>query len=211
MGLYSRRVFPRLTRWVMSQSILKEQRTRALADAHGEVLEVGFGPGLNLPFYPSAVDRLTGIDVNAAMLELVAEAAVPFPFRCEVLNGEQLPFREASFDCAVSTWTLCSIRDVRPALGEIRRVLRPGGLFLFVEHGLCPEPPVQRWQHWLTPLQRRIGGGCHLNRDIAELIETSGFEICRLERFYLKKTPRFLGYTYRGTARPSPSREVNRD
>ncbi len=204
MGIYRRWFLPRLTRWAMSKESVREQRGPALASARGEVLEIGAGPGLNLPFYPETVASLVAIDVNPGMFELAAEPAAPFPVRRKVLDGEDLPFDDESFDCVVSTWTLCSIPRVGRALEEVWRVLRPGGRLLFAEHGASPDASVRRWQDRLTPLHRRLTGGCHLNRDIPALIEAAGLQCGPLERFYLPRSPRILGYTYRGRASKPP-------
>jgi len=166
------------------------------------VLEIGFGTGLNLPFYPERVQRLVALDVNPAMPALakkrIAASAIAVDYR--VLDGESLPFSDASFDCVVSTWTLCSIRRVEQALAEVRRVLRPGGRFFFVEHGLSPDPDVAVWQHRLTPMQRVIADGCHLDRDIAALVKNAGFALVQLEQQYAEGLSSVLGYFSLGIA-----------
>lgn len=202
MGLYCDWIFPRIVDWGMRAELLTRQRRDLLAGARGAVLEIGFGSGLNLPHYPRAVTSLVAIDHSRGMLRLAREriASAAFPVESRLLDGENLPSPEQRFDTVVSTWTLCSIRDVGRALREARRVLRPGGRLLFVEHGLSPEPAVRVWQRRLNPIQNRIGGGCNLNRDIAALVEGSGFRMERLELFYLDSAPKWLGYTYKGSA-----------
>lgn len=205
MSLYSRRIFPRLCHWVMADGRLGEARRRALEPAAGEVVEIGFGTGLNLAHYPAAVERVAGVDPNPGMHRLArpaVEAARGEGLAVELHTApaERLPFPDARFDCAVSTWTLCSIGDVEAALAEIRRVLKPGGRLLFLEHGLSHEPRVARWQRRLTPLQKRLADGCHLDRDAEALIATAGFAIPAAERFYLPWAPKLVGYLYRGVA-----------
>lgn len=205
MGFYSRWIFPRLCHLGMTSARLAELRRQALAEVSGEVLEIGFGSGVNLPHYPAGpggVAALTAIDRNPGMAPLARRAAAraTFPVRLETVAAEEMPFAEASFDFAVSTWTLCSLPAPAAALAEIGRVLRPGGRLVFVEHGLSDDPGVARWQRRLTPIQRRVADGCHLDRDIAALVGASAFAVTRLERFDLEKVPRFAGHTYRGEA-----------
>ena len=186
----------------MASGRLDEIRREALAGVAGEVLEIGFGTGLNLPHYPEGVSALSAVDANPGMARLARTRvrAAPFPVRLETVAAENLPFDDARFDVVVSTWTLCSIARPERALAEIRRVLRPGGRFVFVEHGLHGDRAVARWQRWLTPLQRRVADGCHLDRDIAALVADSGLEIVHLERGDLPGTPRVAGHLYRGEA-----------
>lgn len=201
MGLYSRFLFPFGCELAMSRASFAKLRASVLAGVTGDVLEIGFGTGLNLPHYPPAVRRLTAVDANPGMSRKarrrIAESAIAVEHR--VLDCERLPIADESFDSAVSSWTLCSITDVGQALREIRRVLRPGGRFFFLEHGLSNEPKVQRWQHRLTPLQKIIGGGCHLNRNFRELIGEQ-LEMLELTEFYMEDVPRLGGYVYRGIA-----------
>jgi ubiquinone/menaquinone biosynthesis C-methylase UbiE len=202
MGLYSRYVFPRLMHWSMSQAAFDEERKRALADVRGRVLEIGFGTGLNLPHYPPDVRMITAIDRNAGTLRLAAKqlAASSIEVEHRVLSSERLPMDNASFDSVVSTFTLCSIKDLAAALAEVRRVLSPGGRFVFLEHGLSPEPRVARWQKRLTPIIRMVGDGCHLNRPIRRLIEQAGFNVARCDEGYLAGLHKLGGYLYRGMA-----------
>jgi ubiquinone/menaquinone biosynthesis C-methylase UbiE len=203
MGLYSRYLFPRLMDSMLSSAEIQNLRKSVLADVQGEVFEIGFGTGLNLPHYPSNVTGITTVDPNAGAKRLaerrIAKSSIPVAHR--VLSGERLPFEDESFDSVVSTFTLCSIPKVDQAVHELRRILKPQGRFYFLEHGLSEDPGIQWWQHKLTPLNRRIGDGCHLDRNAGAIIQNNGFRIEHLENFYLTKAPRFSGYIYRGTAR----------
>lgn len=217
MGFYRQWLFPRLCHLTMSSPHLGELRRSVVAEASGDVLELGFGTGLNLPHYPPAVRSVTGVDPNAGMKRLArakgaGDAAGEAggaergrtgrpPVRLELGRAEQLPFEAGCFDTVVSTWTLCSVDDPVRALAEVARVLRPGGTFRFLEHGKSDDPRVERWQRRLTPLQRRVADGCHLDRDFAALLAASPLAAERLECFYAPKTPKVAGFLYRGTAR----------
>ena len=206
MGLYSRFIFPRLLDRMMSGENFSQIRHRLLAQVHGKTLEVGFGTGLNLGHYTVRVEQLTAIDVNPGMdrTALRRIAGSPLQVESQVLDGQALPFEDRTFDCVVSTWTLCSISDVGAALNEIFRVLKLLGHFYFVEHGQSPDPGVRKWQDRLTPIQKIIGDGCHLNRQIEDLIVSTGFDVDELENFYMDDVPRIGGYLYFGSAtRPS--------
>ncbi len=202
MGFYSTRILPRLLDLSMSSSGLQLYRARVLAQAYGEVLEIGFGSGLNLPYYPAHVRKITTVDANPGMNKLALKRIEASPIAVEnhVLNGERLPFENEAFDTIVSTWTLCSIAKVEQALSELRRVLKPSGRFLFIEHGLSPDPKVQVWQQRLTPFQRKLADGCHLNRNIKQLILDQQFQLQELKEFYIDQTPKFEGYMYQGIA-----------
>lgn len=202
MGLYSRWLFPRLCDWVMRQPRLSALRRELLSGVKGEVLEIGFGSGLNLPHYPKGVTRITAVDPNGAMSRLAEKRvnASPIPVDYKIIGAERIPIGDAAFDSVVSTWTLCSIPDVGLALKEIGRLLKPGGRFFFLEHGRSAEPNVAAWQDRLTPLNKKLAGGCHLNRDIGEIIEAAGLKIVALDRFYLEKGPKIASYFYRGAA-----------
>jgi ubiquinone/menaquinone biosynthesis C-methylase UbiE len=173
-----------------------------LAHASGNLLEIGFGTGLNLPYYPPHVRKLTTVDPNAGMYRRarrrIKQTGIEVDRR--VLGGERLPFEDGTFDCIVSTFTLCSIEEVAPALREVYRVLKAGGKFLFLEHGLSPELNVRKWQHRLNWLQRWLAGGCHLDRDMRALISAQPFASVQMDEFYIEKTPRTHGYLYRGIA-----------
>ena len=202
MGLYHHCVFPYLLDLAMSSKALRRPRQRALAPASGRILEIGFGTGVNLQHYPPGVTRIEAIDPDVDLDRFsgprIAASSIDVDFHH--LDAERLPFAGQSFDTVVCTLTLCSIPRVEEALAEVRRVLRRGGQFLFLEHGLSPEPAVARWQHRLTPLQKRLGGGCHLNRDTARLVATAGLRADRLDRYYLERTPRVAGYLTEGRA-----------
>jgi ubiquinone/menaquinone biosynthesis C-methylase UbiE len=201
VSLYRRHIFPRAMDWALSQATFTAYRRAVLAVVDGEVLEIGFGTGLNLAHYPASVSRLTIVDPNPGVHALARSriAAAPFPIDRHLLGVERLPMADAAFDCVVSTWTLCSIPDVDRALAEIRRVLKPGGRFCFVEHGRSEDVGVRRWQDRLTPLQRRLADGCHLNRDIAALVARH-FRIDTLDRSYAEQAPRIIGCMYQGIA-----------
>lgn len=185
----------------MRRADLSDLRRALLADVSGEVLEIGFGTGLNLPHYPLQTRKLTTVDPNPGMIALAKKriAASPIPVEIRLLDAERLPFPDRSFDAVVSTWTLCSIPNIDQALREIHRVLKPGGRFFFIEHGLSHEPKVRRWQHRLTPFNKKVADGCHLNREIQSLL-VGHFELLQLDRFYLKGAPKIYGYLYRGVA-----------
>jgi ubiquinone/menaquinone biosynthesis C-methylase UbiE len=179
-------------------------RARVAAALEGDVLEVGFGSGLNVPHYPAAVTQVRAVDPATIGRKLAAKRVASSGAVVEYvdLDGEALSQESASIDHALATWTLCSIPHVDRALREIRRVLRPGGSFHFVEHGRSPDPDVASWQDRLTPVQRRVAGGCHLNRPIAELVIASGLKIIRLENYYAKG-PRPFAYMFEGVATKS--------
>ena len=207
MGLYARHVFPRFMDWALGRPRFQREREQVLAAAGGEVLEIGFGTGLNLRHYPPGVTRLTAIDVADLLPARAGRriAAAPFSVERVRLTAERLPFPDRRFDCAVSTWTLCSIPDALAALREVRRVLKPGGFFVFLEHGRSDDPRVARWQDIFNPIQRRIGVGCNLNRPIDALVRDAGFAITRLERYVIEGEPRIMAEMYRGTASPRAS------
>ena len=204
MGLYSNVIFPRFMNFLMSNKLMTKQRKIVLAEARGEILEIGFGTGLNLPHYPDHVQKITVLDPNAGMKSLAERQIKRSRIKVEslTLSGERLPMNDGSFDTIVCTWTLCSIPAVGQALREVRRVLRPGGRFLFIEHGLSDKPGVQKWQHRLNPIERAIGDGCNLNRPIEQLIQAEGLKLMNLDRFDLPQTPKILGHLYRGAAEP---------
>jgi len=207
MGVYARHVFPRLMDWTLGRRHFGEERKVALAPARGDVLEIGFGTGLNLPHYPPGVRRLVALDAVDLLPLRTAQRIVraPFPVERVELTAEQLPFPDTHFDCAVSTWTLCSIPDALAALRELRRVLKPDGVFVFLEHGRSDQPRVAQWQDRLNPIQRVMGVGCNLNRPIDTLIRDAGFAITHLDRYAIAGEPRIMAEMYRGTAAPHAS------
>lgn len=201
MGLYNERILPYLLDISMADAILGRYRRAALADVDGEVLEIGFGTGLNLPYYPDQVHQLVTVDPSPGVHRLAQKRIDASPITVEhcMISGEALPMADGTFDSVVSTFTLCTIPQIEKALAEIYRVLKPGGRFFFVEHGLSPEPGVQTWQNCLTPIQKRIAGGCHFNRDMGQLIDQQ-FDQVQIEAAYADKVPKVAGYFYRGTA-----------
>jgi ubiquinone/menaquinone biosynthesis C-methylase UbiE len=202
MKVYSHYIFPRLLEKMMSGGEFPELRKSILADVSGDVFEIGFGTGLNLPHYPPGVKRITTVDPNPGSQKLakrrIAHSSIEVVHH--TLSGEHLDLPSDSFDSVVCTFTMCSIPNVDAAMAEMRRLLRKGGRMFFVEHGLSNDPHIQRWQNRLTPLNRIIGDGCHLNRNPSLTISNSGLQITSLDNFYLKKAPRFAGYIYRGIA-----------
>jgi len=202
VGFYSRAIFPRLCDLALSQPFVAKHRQELLSQASGVILEIGFGTGLNLQHYPEMVRKIATVDPNPGMhrkaKKRIEQSRIEVDQR--LLSGEQLPFDEASFDCVVSTFTLCSIDDVNRAIGEVHRVLRPGGRFLFLEHGLSPDPKVQKWQHRLNWLQQHLADNCHLDRNMRVRISSQPFSDVEAAEFYLEKGPRTHGYMYQGVA-----------
>lgn len=203
MGFYQDHVVPLLIHLSMRQRRLTAYRGRVVPGAEGRVLEIGIGSGLNLPFYAATVERVIGLDPSPKLLAMTRKAPRQTSLPVELIesSAEAIPLHDRSIDTVVTTWTMCSIPDIQRALVEMRRVLKPGGRLLFVEHGRAPEPGVRRWQDRLTPVWRCIGGGCHLNRAISELVESAGFGIERLETGYMPG-PKPLAFMYEGSARP---------
>ena len=202
MSFYHHYIFPRVLDLVMSSRRLHGPRGRTLAAASGRILEIGFGTGRNLPHYPPTVKRIEAIDPDTDLDRLsmprIAHAAIEVDFHH--LDAAHLPFEEARFDTVVSTFTLCSIPDVVHALGEVRRVLKPGGQFLFLEHGRSPDESVARWQDRLNRAWMPLAGGCHLNRPMRALVQEAGLAIGPAKDYYLASTPRFVGYLTEGVA-----------
>jgi len=202
VSIYDRWILPRLTHFVMRSQMLADYRARAVAAASGDVLEIGMGSGLNLPFYGQKVRRVIGVEPSAPLVRIAEEGArrVSVPIDFLLISAEELPLPDSSVDTAVTTWSLCTIPDPVKALREVRRVLRNSGQLIFVEHGLAPEPGVATWQNRLTPLWCRCAGGCHLNRPIADLVREAGFVITNLQTGYMSR-PKFASFMYEGTAR----------
>ncbi|MDH4087083.1 MAG: class I SAM-dependent methyltransferase [Nitrospira sp.] len=202
MGLYATQIFPRLMDWVMARPAFSQLREALLQLASGEVLEIGFGTGLNLRHYPTTITRLSIVDPATLLPAKVARrmAAAPYPIQTTHVTAENLPFPDRHFDYVVSTWTLCTIPDPVQALQEVARVLKSEGHFLFLEHGRSEDQKIAAWQDRLNPIQNVMGCGCHLNRQIDGLITQSGLSIAHLDRFSMQGVPRLAGEMYRGTA-----------
>lgn len=201
MGFYSQVIFPRLLDWAMSNPTFAKYREEVLTGVEGEVLEIGFGTGLNLSYYPPSLQKLVTVDPNVGSNQIAQKRiqASDIEIDNRILNGENLPMADNTFDAVVSTWTLCSIAKVEQALSEIYRVLKPGGKFFFIEHGLSDEPKVQVWQNRLNPLQNIIADGCNLNRNMRELVQKQ-FDNLTVEEFYLEDLPKVGAYMYQGVA-----------
>ncbi len=186
----------------MGNKQIGKLRKRALAGLSGSVVELGFGSGTNVPYYPPAVERVYAIDPALVGRRLAAKrlAASDIPVEFIGLDGTAIPLADASVDNALSTWTLCTIPDVGAALREVRRVLRPGGRLVYLEHGLSDDPKIVRRQHRFNPIQNRFAGGCNIDRDPTALIAAEGFEIEHADNFVISG-PKIMSYMYAGTAR----------
>ncbi len=202
MSIYSRVIFPRLCEFALNNGHVAKHRRHLLENVRGDILEIGFGTGLNLACYPEHVRKLTVVDPNPGMHRFaqrrIQERGIEVDHH--MLSSERLPFEEGRFDCVVSTFTLCSINGVTQALGEVFRVLKPGGQFLFLEHGLSPDTRVQRWQRRLNWLEMHLADGCRLDRNIKSLVAEQPFASVQSEEMYLEKAPPTHGYLYRGVA-----------
>lgn len=207
MPFWTDEVVPRMTDKMLGNREVAGHRKRVIEGLRGDVVEIGFGSGLNVPHYPVDVTTVFAVDPSLVGRKLSADrvAASSVPIKFVGLDGESLPLDDASVDAALSTFTLCTIPDAARAMREVYRVLRPGGRFHFLEHGLCPEPGVARWQHRINPIQRRVAGGCTLDRPIEDLIRDAGFEITELHHDQLAG-PGFMrpwAYLYEGMATKS--------
>ena len=204
MGLYDRYILPKVVHFTCGLKPNMRQRAKVVPRAHGRVLEIGIGSGLNLPYYDSAkVSKVWGLDPSPEMIQMARRAAASLPFEVEFIGlpGEEIPLEDSSIDTVVVTYTLCTIADTAPALRQISRVLRPGGELVFCEHGAAPDASVRRWQDRLNPMWKRLGGGCNLNRPIPELIEAGGFRIKSLDTMYIPGW-RPASFNYWGAAVP---------
>jgi SAM-dependent methyltransferase len=202
MGFYNDHIVPRIINVACGLKENRPHRERVCAGLHGEVVEIGFGSGLNVPFYPTAVRSVAAVEPSDVAWKLASKHldASPVTVERSGLDGESLPFADDSFDSAISTWTMCTIPDLPAALAELRRVLRPDGTLHFVEHGLAPDDKVVRWQNRLNGLEQRVLGGCNLNRPIVDELERAGFVIKELDRFYDKGAPKFVAAFNLGVA-----------
>jgi ubiquinone/menaquinone biosynthesis C-methylase UbiE len=207
MGIYADNVLPRIINVACGMKSNEPIRERVCAGLHGQVLEIGFGSGLNVPHYPEAVTGVAAVEPAETGWKLARKRveAARVPVQRTGLDGQSIPLPDDSCDTALSTWTLCTIPDVARALQEVRRVLKPGGTFHFVEHGLAPDEKVQRLQHRLEPVQKRLFGGCHLTRQIVDLLTDAGFTITRKEVFYEAGAPKFLAADTLGVATGQPA------
>jgi ubiquinone/menaquinone biosynthesis C-methylase UbiE len=202
MDFYAKYVLPRLIDVAMRNKETARLRAEWIPHARGQVLEIGIGSGLNLPFYSPEVEHVYGADPSVELGRLAHKRAVAGSTKVEFLfqsAEEPLPLANAGIDTVVVTWTLCSIPNAPAALQEMRRVLKPGGRLIFLEHGLASDPGVVAWQNRITPFWKRFTGGCHLNRKIDQLIGDAGFHITELKTDYLPG-PRAMTYTYQGFA-----------
>lgn len=202
MGIYADKVLPRIVDKCCGMKSNGPLRERVCGGLHGQVVEVGFGSGHNIPYYPDAVTGVAAIEPADIGWRLAAKrlAGTTVPVERTGLDGQSLPLPDGSCDTALSTWTLCTIPDVAMALQEVRRVLKPGGTLHFIEHGLAPDEKVQRLQHRLEPVQKRLFGGCHLTRPIAQLLTDAGFTITEVDEFYEDGAPKFLAAESLGVA-----------
>jgi ubiquinone/menaquinone biosynthesis C-methylase UbiE len=204
MSFYAKHVLPRLIELAMKNKEMARLRAQWIPQARGEVLEVGIGSGLNLAFYSGEVQHIFGVDPSMELQRLAQERASVLPLNVEFLPQsaeEALPLANSSIDTALLTWTLCSIPNHLKALDEIKRVLKPSGRLIFIEHGRAPDPRVSVWQDCLTPIWKKMAGGCHLNRKIDEIIARSGFDTSELHTCYMPG-PKPMTYTYQGIAQP---------
>lgn len=204
MSLYEDRILPHVINLACGNAVIQDLRREMVPLAEGRVLEVGMGPGLNIPFYDSSrVEMVWGLEPSEGMRRKARAnlARAPFEVRWLSLPGEEIPLDDDSADTVLLTFTLCTIPDWRSALAQMRRVLKPGGRLIFCEHGAAPDPGVRRWQDRVNPVWKKVCGGCNINRPMDRLLESSGFRFEHIDVGYMPRTPRIAGYHYRGVAR----------
>lgn len=204
MNLYERFILPELIQLVCSNKQFREKRLSLIPQASGRVLEIGMGSGLNLPFYNTEqVKHILALEPSERLRQKAHHQStlITIPVELSSHGAEDIPLEQHTIDTVVTTFTLCSVTEIEKALQEMRRVLKPQGTLLFCEHGLAPENKVQRWQHRLNPWWGKIAGGCHLNRDIHQLIEQAGFKLPETDHQYMPG-PKTFSYLYKGVARP---------
>lgn len=203
MGRYAEQVLPRVVNVVMNTKQTREIRQRVCADLAGDVVEIGFGTGHNLPYLPPAVRSVRAVEPAGLGVRLAEERirAAGVPVQVVGLDGQDLPMADASADAVLCTWSLCTIPDPVAAVREMRRVLRPDGRLHFAEHGLAPDDGVRRWQARLNGIQQRLAGGCNLNRDIPAILTRGGLVVTDLDAYYGRGQPKPYGYLYEGRAR----------
>jgi ubiquinone/menaquinone biosynthesis C-methylase UbiE len=202
VGFYQDQLLPRLQDKVMDRKATREVRARVCAGLSGDVVEIGFGTGLNAAYYPSDVTKILAIEPSSVCVRIAEARIARASTTVEMagLDGQHLDLPSDAFDAVLSTWTLCTIPDLATALAEMRRVLKPGGTLRFVEHGHAPDQSVVRWQYRLEPLNKRLAGGCHLTREIPQTIEQAGFSIEQLDTYYFTGEPKPFAYTFEGYA-----------
>ncbi len=203
MSFYDNHILPHVIDLACGSKPVLKQREKIVPQAEGRILEIGMGSGINIPFYdPAKVEKVWGLEPSEGMREKARPRVEAAPFELEWLGlpGEEIPLDNDSADTIVLTYTLCTIPDWRAAVEQMRRVLKPGGKLLFSEHGKAPDEAVRKWQDRINPVWKKIGGGCHLNRDIPKLLTEGGFDIKQLDSMYVPSTPKVAGFTYWGYA-----------
>jgi ubiquinone/menaquinone biosynthesis C-methylase UbiE len=204
-NLWDKYAVPRIIKFACSQPAVMKDRSKIVPQAEGDVLELGCGGGINLQYYDNArVDSLTGLDPSAELLDYTKAEAKNRGIAMDILDGigEAMPFKDASFDTVLTTFTLCSVQDGPQVMKEMRRVLKPGGKILFLEHGRAPDKGPEKWQQRIEPMWKHIAGGCHLHREVSIAFEANGFVLSNDIGHYAPQTPRWLGWMEMGEARP---------